>query len=373
MTSELTNKLKRFLNLFILLLGLILISGCFDSEDIDRRMIASHVGIDIAPKGKMQVTLRFPMVKQLEQPEAAKERDYILRTTATNGIFPAIIDIQNLEEHDLFIGQCRAIVFGETYARQGVKPALDFLFRIPSVPTTAYLVVARPSAVQLLDIDWSEKLNDQNIPMFFSNRKNQKYAIKLWNLFQNTHSPLEDPIIPLVTPSDDNTAMKITGMAIFQKDRMVGEIGPEESNLMTLMKSPTHASRIFIPVAKPIAMGFEVTGKKWLKTLYMDNHPAFYFKLKLNAYLTELGNYQTPLTNSEVRRIQKVSEHYLQTKIVALLKKLQSLQSDPLEMGNTFRVQQPNHFSLRKWSRDYRQAEFHVSVKLFIERMGVLK
>ena len=343
----------------LIIIVLIIFSGCFDDEDIDQRMIASPIGIDTAPNQQMLVSIRFPIVRPGGLEHAAGstpgQKNYILRFITSSGILPAVIDAQNRDEHSVFLGQCRAIIYGESYARQGLKPSLDFLYRLPSLPPNAYIVIAKPTAAEVIDIDWPEQeLHDQNIRMFFSNRPNEKYAIKLWSLFQKVYSPLEDPIIPLVSPSDADKTMKLEGMAIFNKDRMVGQFNSEESMILGLIKAPSSRNRIYIPVSGPIATGFEVmSGKKRLKVFYKDNRPTFSFNFKFNAFLTELGDYQGPLKTDQVKQIQQASEEYLEKSILEILRKLQSLKSDPLELGNNLRVQQPKHFSLKNWSRDY--------------------
>ncbi len=356
----------------------IMISGCFDNVDIDERMIVSPIGIDSAPDQKMLVIFRMPIVRPggwEHQDSPPNKKNYILRFTTANGILPAVIDAQSRDQHNIFLGHCRALIFGESYARRGLKPAMDFFNRSPAFPLNAYIVIARPGAASIMDIIWPEQeLHDQNIRVFFNNRENSKFGIKKWRLYQKIVDPLGDPIVPLVTPSDGATTMKIIGMAVFRKDKMVGELNFKESNLLSIIKCTSGKNRIVVPDSGAISTGFEVaTGKKRLKVTYRNNHPVFNYRFKLNAYLIELGRYQPPLDNSLINHLQKTSAKYLQKSLIALLRKLQTMASDPLELGNNFRIQQPKYFSVKKWPEDYRNAEFQVRIDLFIDRVGILK
>lgn len=154
---------------------------------------------------------------------------------------------------------------------------------------------------------------------------------------------------------------------------MVGELNNEETILLGMLKNPKKENRLVIPISRSIPMTFQVaTGNKRLKVLYQD-HPIYKLDLKVNAFIGELGGYQTPLSIQDIHQLETRSALYLKRKYLALLNKLQAFQSDPLDLGNHFRVQQAKRFSLSKWPQEYQRAEFQIKVNVFIDRLGVLK
>jgi Ger(x)C family germination protein len=365
----------------LLLLGLTLISGCFDNEDIDRRMIVSAMGIDADADanadGKIRVTFKMPLDlpggNQLPA-NTGSEKNFILRSSLTTGLFPAIIDIQSRNDLGIFIGQCRSIVFGEALAKRGVNPFLDFFTRMPTFSPNTFVVVARPSAAALLKVEWpAPEIGQQHMKSFFSTQANQGYGIKEWMLFRNTHDPLQDPMVPIVSPSDGNSAIQLTGLAAFRGDRMVGELDYEESVLWAMLRNLKKANRLVIPSSGSIPISFQVaTGNARLKVAYPE-YPLFKLELKIHAFLGELGGYQLPLDLRSLHKIENASTLYLKKKYLALFYKLQTLQCDPLDLGNNFRIQQSKHFLIAKWPEQYKHARFQVKVRVFIERLGVLK
>ena len=359
-----------------LILGVTLVTGCFDSEDIDRRMIVSSVGIDAYPGGRIRVAFRMPLVAYggKEQGNGPSEKPFILHSALAQGVFPGLIDIQDRDEHGIFIGQCGAVVFGEALARKGLKPVLDFFSRMPTFPPNAFVVIARPTALDLLNIDWPEReTHDQNIRSFFTNQANQIFGIKKWALFRDINDPLEDPVVPLVASSDENTDMKLLGLAVFRDDQMVGALDAEETRLLGILKNTNKENRLIIPIRNTIPVTFLVAkGKKKLKVFYHD-HPVFHLSLNINAFIGELGGYRTPLDRRQLRQLEVKVALYLKKKYLALFHKLQAFHSDPIDLGNYYRIQQPKHFSLSHWPKEYRHAEFQVQVKVFVDRLGVLK
>jgi spore germination protein len=356
--------------------GLILISGCFDSEDLDRRMIVSVIGIDTNSDGKLLVSFRMPLVLPMMSAQTSKsnQKSFILRSAVAEGVFPALIDIQNRDEHEIFVGQCRAIVIGEAMSRNGLKSILDFFDRMPTFSPSAFIAIGRPTALDILKIDWpEEEMHDQNIRWFFSNQANQIFGVKKWVLFRDLNDPLENPVIPLIIPSDDMTTMKMIGLAVFRGDRMVGELDNEEAGLLKMLSNLKKENRLVIPLTARMPTTFQTTlGKKNFNVKY-NGHSLFKLDLKLNAFIGELSSTLKLLNEREVHLLEIQSARYLQNKYLALFRKLQALQSDPLDLGNIFRIQQPKHFTLSKWPEEYQRAEFQVNVKVTIERLGVLK
>lgn len=372
----LINKCYIYCLLFSLLT---LISGCYDSEDIDRRMIVSPIGIDSNPDDKMLVTFRMLLVTPTDNGSSKDTgqggKNFIVRSSLASGVFPALNDIQTRDEHSIFIGQCRAIIFGEGIAKKGLNPSLDFFNRMPTFPPSSFVVIGRPTAEAIQNINWPEtEMHDQNIRWFFSSLPNQKFGVKKWELFRDIHDPLQDPLIPLVTPQDNNQTMKLVGMAVFREDRMIDELNLEEATLFQLLRNPGKANRISLSMEQNIHATFHaITGKKKIKVYYHNNRPSYKINIRLTAFLGELSGSESPLTKKDLRMLEKQTAKYLEKSLMKTLKRLQAMKSDPLGLGNYFRAKQPKHFSIEKWILDYGKAEFDVNVKLFIERLGVLK
>ncbi len=364
---------------FLLLSILTIISGCYDSEDIDRRMIVSPIGIDSKPDGKLLVTFRMFLLTPngegtLEKTSGQKSKNFIIRSATSPGIFPALNQVQVQDDHSIFIGQCRALIFGEDLAKTGLKSSLDFFSRMPTFPPTAYVVIGRPTAETIQNINWPEtEMHDQNIRWFFSNRANQKFGVKRWTFYRDIYDPLQDPLIPIVTPLDNNQSFKMTGLAVFREDRMVGELNMEEATLFELLRDPGKESRISLSMNQVHATFYAVTGRKKIKVSYLMNRPLYQITLRLSAFLGEICGVESILTEKDITQLRVKTEKYLERSLVKMLRKLQYMKSDPLGLGNYFRAKQPKHFSIHKWPRDYEQVEFKVNVKLFIERLGVLK
>jgi Ger(x)C family germination protein len=362
----------------LLLSFLILISGCYDSEDIDRRVIVNPIGIDSRPNGKMLATFRMHIISPTTADSSAKNtgsKSFIIHSSLASGVFQALNNIQVQDDHTTFIGQCRAVIFGEGFAKTGLKPGLDFFSRMPTFPPTAYIVIGRPTAEAIQNINWPEtEMHDQNIRWFFSNRPNQKYGVKKWSLFRDIFDPLQDPLIPIVTPWDNNQTMKLIGLAIFSEDRMVGELNLTEAALLQLLINTGKENRITIPLNQNNQASFHsITGRKKVKVYYLNDQPLYKITLRVNAFLGELTGSGSPITEKELAMIRKRTESYLEKTLIKILKKLQVMKSDPLGLGNYFRAKQSKHFSIKKWPLHYQQAQFRVDVKVFIERLGVLK
>lgn len=406
---------------WLLAAGLSLCGGCYDSEDIDHRLLVSQMGLDAASNQnqdgsspavhgwntardqnqdgsrprvspslaqgpaaqgrdsagpRIELTLRIPLIGSVQQvggQNAAAQKNYLIRSTLAPDVFPGMIRLQQRETNTLFVGQCRAIIFGEALARRGIAPVLDYFDRRPTFPPSTFVMVGRPTAKALLQVDWPAQQGDgQNIRWFFSNRLNKNFGVKKWRLSRDVIDPLRDPVIPIVTPSDENSTIRMTGMAVFRGDRMVGELDTVEAMLYGLLRDAHQGARLVIPEPgfRP-ATFILVTGTERLRVGGGAERPRFRLQLNLRGYLAELDDRLTPLDLDRVRRLERQSAVYLSRKLESLLRKLQSLESDPLDLGNQLRIRHPRWFTPERWQEAYRRAEFGVSVHFFIERLGV--
>ena len=169
--------------------------------------------------------------------------------------------------------------------------------------------------------------------------------------------------------------MKLVGLAVISAERVVGGLDLTEAALLNLLKTPRKENRISLPLNQSSQVSlYSITGRRKIKVDYRNGRPYYKISLRLNGFLGELiGGPKAPLTAGKLDLLRKRAESYLERSFVKIIKKLQQMESDPLGLGNYFRAKQSKHFSIEKWPLHYQQAEFDIDVKLFIDRLGVLK
>lgn len=282
--------------------------------------------------------------------------------------------LQEREEHALFFGQCRAIVLGESLAGRGVTPILDAVYRHSMLPPNSYVVIAKPAAEQVLKIRWSEaEMNDRNIRLFFEDRDLPCAPLKLWHFVQNVLDEMQDPLVPLVEPSADGRSMRILGAAVFRADRAVGALDCAETTFFQILQNTPKRVTLTMALGAAVPVTFaQVHSRTRIEVELRAGRPHFTVRIKAGGNLAEY-DVNGPHDPRTVTRLEQKAAAQLAAGCTALLRKLQSLASDPLELGNRVRIRAHNRFSVKKWPALYRRADFSVSAVFRIDDFGKLK
>jgi spore germination protein len=363
----------------LLLLFCAMLCGCkTGSEDPEDRRIVTALGFDRAPEEQIRVTLRSETLTTGLQggPAAAQgeNKDYILHTSAAQGITQALEQLQLLDEQSLFIGQCKTLVFGEELCRNGILQQIETLERSPLLPPAAFVVGAKGNAKEILDLPLeSSEMTKLKIRQFLFKRNIPFHLTRLWELYQAVLDPLKDPILPLVEPLADKN-IHLLGLALFKGDRTVSELNMDDSVLLAVSGNFLKMGTITIPMEKTKYITFQIIGSNSkIKGEYRGARPYFQIKMKLNLTLREQSVYSLPLNSEQHTQLTRKTERILKQRFLNLFAKLRSLQTDPLALGERLRVQQAGHFRINRWSRDYKDASFKVDLDLKIVKTGITK
>ncbi len=129
------------LNIFIIIT--LILSGCWNSMELNTIGIALVLGLDIED-GK--VVLTAEVINPIPAKEKSSiERDYIVRYVqgVGNNIFEAFRDITLKFDRRIFISHNKVIILGEEFAKKGLIDEIDLLSRDNEQRETAYLFVAK--------------------------------------------------------------------------------------------------------------------------------------------------------------------------------------------------------------------------------------
>jgi spore germination protein KC len=135
----------KFRLVFVFLIPLLL-SGCWDFEEVDRRSFATTIGIDSLPQDKVMLSVQIPLPQKMLPPGIkGAEEGKVFSTISLAGttVNDAFNNMQTKAYRDLVIQQNKSIIIGADAARRGVEPLLEFLARNPKAPPQAFIFVTK--------------------------------------------------------------------------------------------------------------------------------------------------------------------------------------------------------------------------------------
>lgn len=396
----------------ILLCGtLLLLTGCWDSIPVENRAIVLALGIDYLPEPPhIEVILVYPLV------EDTRKRPSNVHVIRGKSVSEALATWHHAEESFLSLAMTTVVIIGEEAARQGVVSHIHDLYSFPDLRTAAQVIVAGGSARELLTI----------VPP-----ESQRIALHLQGtiergLFQRDlpRSTLADFVMDAVTPgidpltglfgsigtltpterdtgseggggqdaqqqqgsassgnttSEEKEDVQILGASLWILDQMAGSITLQE--LQHLLIAGGEAGRMqsivllqgdehFTDGNDQVGVLFERASARWVVSMVNDKP---HYDLHLDIRLS-LSAYQgkTDITESDnLRELEKTLSAAFEQNVTRTLQYVSSQRSDPLGLGQRFRVQFPKLWNPEGWREQLAEATFAVQAQVQMKNIGI--
>ncbi len=128
------------------LVGLLLmplLSGCWDSVELNQRAVVAAIGIDVAGETDYEVSLQVIVADEIAGAKARGDTPIVLFQEKGNSLFQAIRKASQKVPREISLAHARLVVIGENLARRGIGDTLDFLERYTETRLTMKMLVAR--------------------------------------------------------------------------------------------------------------------------------------------------------------------------------------------------------------------------------------
>jgi len=345
----------RPLQLLLVLSAIMLLSGCWDIKDINKRYLPVVMGISYGQQELYQVTLQIPTVlgtTQILQQEArsiSKALD-LLRTKAEKHV-----DLLHL----------RLILISEEMAKKGIEEILDYAIRADDISIKGMVAIVTGDFQKTLfhSIGPTPEVSSYD---YFSEEAGwtpNVSLVRLWEAYKSSCSYTEDSAIPLVTAGKD-TIYEFRGSAIMRKFKMVGKLTSDETLINNIFSEKYTGGTIEATDSASVVIK---KAKVRHYTGWTASGPKLSSRLSLDIEVTE--NKQK-LSNSQIAQIIKAS---IEKRSHAIINKLHALKADVLGVGRLFRPIMSEK-QMKEWKeRWYPKLDAKVEVKINVRNNVYLK
>lgn len=225
----------RYRLIAICLCAAVLVGGCWDGRELEKRAIVLLMGIDRDEAGvRVGLQLARPQAFAGSGAQRSAANEAVTVVTRRGADVPSTLhELQLAVDRDLFFGHARVVVMSEAAARAGVWGQLQPLIGDMKIPRTSWLFIVRGSASTIL----AEKPPLDAIPAtyltnFFDNRLllERWYDVTVGGFHQRWMNPGEEPIAIWIAPGQpDQSAPTLLGIAAFHGDQFRGGLDRESS------------------------------------------------------------------------------------------------------------------------------------------------
>lgn len=393
--------------IFLLIFLVPLLTGCWDSREIEQRATILAIGIDKAGPGAeereaevshgkgeisipeedmIEITVQIAIPGRIPlgpQVGAGEKKPVLVVPVVGHTIEDAIYNLQQEIADEIFLGHLRLIVLSEEVAREGVQRFNDYLRRNPEIRRTASIVVSKEKASKYMEV--SPEL--ERVPSLYLaemveslvdlGKFPESFIGKFWSVFS---SKGQDGYLPYFHIKGKRT-IQINGLAYFQGDKMVGKTRPQEiGSFMAGIGAEKGGYPVFIDIPgkkKEIALVQAVKRKTRIKASLKNGKPHVLVKVRYEGKVSEKESPNVKIKKEEdIRVLERGFSNGAQKSLSDLIAKTQKAKSDIFGFGEYFRGQFPEYWKQNveteeDWRNIYKNLSYDVEVDTYIRHSGM--
>ncbi|UFJ39835.1 Ger(x)C family spore germination protein [Brevibacillus humidisoli] len=375
---------------------LLLAAGCWNRRELND--IALEVGFAIDKKGS-----QYRVSSQVVDPgEVAAKQATASRTPVTmyhatgKNLFEARRKMTTVSPRKIYASHLRMLVIGEAVAREGIGNVLDFITRDHEYRTDFYIVVAKGSrAENILEILTPlEKVPAINL--FSSLETSEKswgpaLTVTMDELISDLTSAGKNPVLsgvqikgdPEIGETRENVELidspgqlQYSGLAVFNKDKLIGWLTEEESKGYTYIvdRIQNTAEEVSCPkggklVLEVIRSGTELKGK------VINGKPEIEITVETEGNVGEVECLLDVSDPQAIYELEKRVEQAIKDRIQRTIKKVQRrYKVDIFGFGQAIHFADPQAWRQLKqdWNEMFVDVAVHVTVDFKIRRLGTV-
>ena len=348
-------------------------AGCWDVLDIEKRDLITGMALDLTSDGQVQLTAQIPIPKLMlpnVTPAKPEENFYTISVQGAS-TFEAFALFQTKTPGHIDIIKTNTILFSEEIAKKGISPYLDTIARMPKFPTKANLMITKGHPGLLL----KQKVAVTTLPSFYlmyffesPQKSGMVYPMKLWRFLYKLDSPAIDPYLPVLDYNSEEKVFLPAGLAALSGDTLAAYLSPEESKIFGLLSEESGEVTLSTQWRKGRVISIRHVNNRlnyqWLPPRMLR------IKMKATGYLLEETGATLPLTPSDLSEMEKALAKKVKSQAEELIKRLQTVNSDPIGLGRVVRAKERQKWSESYWRKLYPSLQIRVDVDFTITRSG---
>lgn len=331
-------------------------------------------GYDAVQDSPNRVKLTFLVPLLLNPENRTSQKDEILTVVTGSGKEARNI-LSRRTSKKLVSGQLRTILISGELASQGLFKHLDTFLRDSTISKRAGLVIVEGSANEVISSDYpghppAGKYIDQLLTKEFELETTPR--VLLHEFLRDFYEEGKDPIITILRKNGQD--LESNGVALFQNDRFVGKVPPEELFYFSILYHDLEKGLFTVtsdmPELKSITFD-AINSHKKIKIMQAENGKLrAEIRLSVDGGVREyIGNMK--LSTPERKEVERMLGEYISKQANQVIRKLQQHRTDSIGIGQYAR----NKMGYKKWKETdwremYANMEIEVKAKFLIKNFG---
>ncbi|KHE67074.1 hypothetical protein LD39_19440 [Halobacillus sp. BBL2006] len=382
-----------FTRIVILFGCLFLLTGCWNSRELDELGIAVALGIDKTDEDLYHLSVQVINPSEIATDAPTTRPPVSTYSTTGRTVLEAFRKLSKKTPRKIYFSQLRLLVLGTKISEEGIMPTLDFLYRDHEYRTSFYVVVAKNAPVEsmLSIITPYEKIPANKIMNSIENAEKHLAATKgvsIDKLISAIRSDGEDPVlsgilmeggedigtnISNVENVDAPTKMEVDNLGVFKDDQLVGWLTEEQSQGLNYATGNVNSTVVTHPCKEEGTLSAEIIrSSASMKSEMKGNKPTIKIEVEAEGNIGEVDCNIDLSKPESIRKINKEVDKVIEKVIQDSVHAAQEFGSDVFGFGNVLHRDHPEYFKKveKDWENQFKELEVEISVKTKIRRKG---
>lgn len=369
--------IKKITKLLIILTLPLLLTGCWDYEDLNKKCIVVSIGVDKI-KDNYQFSGEIAKVHTAPENATGEAQSTNVYNLLSYGktLEEARLNYDAINPYPTFLGATSVVIFGSNFAKAGIEPYINRVDHLYDYKKTVLACVSREPLIDLfkvkVDKDFSVGFLIENI---LNHSKNQGEALypNISDLVSTIHFGKTGYLLPYI--GIERKTIKYLGLAIMKNSQLIATLPIKDTDgiLYILAKKPFLAETITSKNNKKNILSFRTLVKKrTIKTDYKDDNIIINIDLDLNAEL-RYQYYSEKISDTNIAYLEKKISDKVKNDILTIIEKSQKdYKCDIFQFAKHFRAQHFTKFNNIDWEEKFPDASINVQVKSTITNLNLL-
>jgi len=385
-------KLKKALSI-LLILSTILMTGCWNSREINTLALSACIGIDKEGNG-YKVTQQIINPKAIASKRSNNEAPVIIYTESGTDLFEILRRMTTECPRKIYFSHLRMVVFSEEVAREGIQGIVDFLARDHEFRTDFYFIIAKETSANAILNTLSSLESIPGIEMYTSLKSSERVwsptkAVRITELINNITAEGKNPVLTgiEITNGDENSdsidvlkksdglkKLKYTHLGVLKDDKLVGWLTEDESKGYNYVTGNVKSTVGYIYTDTKDKITVEtMESKTKMKAALENGKPVINIDIKVKL---DIGNVDGKFDISKEENLEiinRINEERLKKRCEEVVKKVQKdYKTDIFGFGEAIHRQYPKLWKELKdnWDEEFSNLQVNYTVKSEIMRLG---
>ncbi len=365
--------------LLIGVMALVLATGCWDRRELDTLAIVIGAGVDLAEQeGQIE------LATQIFQPRSGGKSDSggqsggqstaVIMSTGSN-IADAASNANNDLSRHLYWSHSEVIILSEAVARQGVGSILDFFYRSSEPRERMQLLISRGKPEEILSAKGifssvSARALADIVGQY--RRTSTTVSADLRDFLDSQLSKTASAYVPIVQRHEDRFA--ITGTAVFDGDRMVGEFTPQETRgLLWVLGEVKGGTLVVGGPEEAISLEIRRVSSR-ISTRVSDGVPYVAVTIYVSSNLGWQMTASDLSTPEMIDTWERNASEVIKAEAVLALRKAQQLNTDIFRFGEQLHRDHPSEWRKleKNWDSLFPHLAVRITAQLKLEQTGMV-